>query len=133
MAISAERARVAVTKFIDDCNVTDYVYSLRQIRPAVENAKGDDSKSADAVNADRYEFLATWSAPTKEEPVPTSVACVTYYVSADEEGSPQLSYRIENEAHVRAESDSIGFSQQWLHTIVRRKQRLMAESEEDSK
>ena len=104
--MEAHEARKAAVSFIEGCHVKSYIYDLRQV--SSRQSDGDMT------------FRATFSRPTRKNPVPLAVVYCTYYVSGTVD-SPSVSYRIENETHVHHPGENMSFSEVWLDQILSRK------------
>ena len=109
--MEAHEARKAALSFIEGCHVKSYIYDLRQVSSRRQSDGGDNT------------FRATFSKPTRKNPVPLAVIYCTYYVSGTVD-SPSVSYRIENETHVHRQEENMVFSEVWLDRILSRKLRV---------
>ena len=67
--MDAAEAKQAAIAFIDGCHIKSYVYDLRQ----VQNRASETTTT--------FNFRASFSRPSRVEPISKAVAYCTYYVS----------------------------------------------------
>lgn len=110
--MTPEMARKHVDNFLDANKGSEYMCSTIAKEQTPENEdKGE------------FIFVTTFSKPRSVEPIPRAVAKVTFYVSGDE-AKCDLKYRVENETAVRSGNGSVGFSTQWVDSVIKRKLKM---------
>ena len=109
--MNIETSKQICSAYIDGCHIKNYVYDLRQVQDRSE------------TSTTTLSFRATFSRPTKTEPINTAVAYVTYYLKGTPD-QPTISYRIENDSHIHHPEENLAFSEVWLDRVVSRKLKL---------